>query len=111
MEGWPPITEPELLARLALDDDGFAALMEAFVGALGRRELTPELYDQALRYPWERPTRSFVLRGEEVTLLDDVPAADRQALIADFARDRHPIIAFGANGSPRRLAQKLAHFP
>ena len=108
---WPPIDEPELLERLALDEAGFHALMTAFVGALGRREFTPELYDHALRYPWERPTRSYVLEDGRVTLLDDVPKGDRAGLIAEFARDRHPLVGFGANAAPVRLAAKLAHFP
>lgn len=110
MRDWPPITNRELLERQALSDEGLEAMLESFVRALGRREFTPELYEHALAYPWERPGRSYVLRDEAATLLDDVAPGDREALIAGFARDRHPIVAFGANAAPRRLAMKLAHF-
>ncbi len=48
---WPPITEPELLARLALDDDAFQDLVFAWLSAAPPRELTPEAAARGLAYP------------------------------------------------------------
>jgi hypothetical protein len=110
MRDWPPIGDPELLQRLALDDGGFVEFLSAFAGALGPRELTPELYAHGLAYPWERPKSSYVLRDGNVTLLDDLAADERAAVVASFVADRHPIVGFGANAGPERLALKFAHF-
>src|SRR3954447_2109885 len=101
---WPPITEPELLERLSLDDDTFRAFVPQFLSSFGQRELTPKLLSRALRYPWERPARSYLLRGDEVQLLEDLEPRARDTVIAEFARDRHPILAFGSNAAPARLA-------
>jgi hypothetical protein len=108
---WPPITEPELLERLALDDEQFRAFVPEFISSFGRRELTPKLLRRALGYPWKRPARSYVLRGGDVQLLDDLDPGAREATIAEFARDRHPILAFGSNAAPARLEFKFGHFP
>lgn len=107
---WPPITEPELLARLALDDEAFHDHLAAIVGAFPARELTREALERGLRYPWERPGRSYVLRDGDVELLDDLGPDDRARTIAACTRDRHPLVAIGANAAPRALARKLAHF-
>lgn len=111
MRPWPPITEAQLLARLALDDEGFRGFVRNLAGALGRRDYEPALLARALRYPWERPARSYVLRDTGVRLLDDLGLPERRATISAFAADRHPIVAFGSNASPRTLTAKLAHFP
>src|SRR4051794_35695118 len=102
VRNWPPITEPELLERLALDEDAFRAFVPEFVSSFGRRELTPKLLSRALRYPWERPARSYLLRGDEVQLLEDLEPGERDAVIPELARDRHPILAFGSNAAPAR---------
>jgi hypothetical protein len=107
VRAWPPISDPELLARLALDDAGFEAYVRELAARLGRRAYEPAHLEHALGYPWARP--AGVLR----------PARRRRAagrrgrprLVAAFVRDRHPIVAFGANGAPSRLAAKLAHLP
>lgn len=110
MRDWPPITEPELLERQAFSREQFVEFIRGFGGAFGRREFTQELYEHALAYPWERPESSYVLRDGHVRLLDDLPGDERRATVDSFIADRHPIVAFGANAGPERLALKLAHF-
>ena len=110
MRDWPVIDEPELLARLALGWEEFVAFITGFLAAIGPREYGPERLDRALRYPWERPARSYVLRGTEVQLLDELGAAEREAEIAAFTAGRHPILAFGSNAAPKTLGLKFAHF-
>jgi hypothetical protein len=111
VRAWPPITEPELLERLALGDEDFRAFIRTFVAALGRRSLTPEVLEWALGYPWERPAASYVLRDGEVQELADVPAGERAAVVASFTADRHPVLSYGGNGAPSWLERKFAHFP
>ena len=110
MRGWPPITEPDLLERLALEDEEFFALMRSYWSAAEPRELEPAAFERALGYPWERPGASYILRGEEVELLGDVDPENRAEVVADFAQDRHPLLSFGGNGAPSWLATKFAHF-
>jgi hypothetical protein len=107
VRAWPPISDPELLARLALDDTGFVAYVRELAARLGRRAYEPAHLEHALGYPWARPPGSYVLRDGDV---QPAGAVDR-GLVAAFVRDRHPIVAFGANGAPSRLAAKLAHLP
>jgi hypothetical protein len=109
---WPPITDPELVDRLALDDDGFAGYVRRLAGAFGRRSYEPALLRRALAYPWVRPAGSYVLRDAGVELLDDHDRPGRRSAVAAFARaDRHPLVAFGSNAAPETLAAKFAHFP
>ncbi len=109
MQGWPPIDNAELRERLALDDEGFLAYLVALTGALGRREFTEEIYTRALGYPWARPPRSYLLVGEEVHLLDDLPEGERRAVLDDAPRGRWPVLAFGSNGAPEALVRKFGH--
>lgn len=111
MREWPPITDPELLGRIALDDEQFAAIMREFWGATGAREFQPSAFTRALGYPWERPATSYVLRSEEVQLLDAIDPEERASIVGGFTEDRHPILSFGGNGAPSWLTQKFAHFP
>src|SRR3954454_2512524 len=94
---WPPITEPELLERRAFDAEQFRALVRELAASFGPREPTPALLERALGYPWERPARSYLMRSREVQLLEDLDAAEREEVIREFARDRHPLLAFGSN--------------
>jgi hypothetical protein len=110
VRAWPPITEPELLERLALADEEFADLIREVVAAWPRRDYDPAAFEQALGYPFGRPAGSYVLRGEAVELLGDLDPVRRESTIAALAEVRHPILAFGANASPERLAMKFGHF-
>jgi hypothetical protein len=110
MRDWPPITEPELLERLALDDDAFFHLARRFWSGIGPRECDATAVERALGYPWERPAASYVLAGEDVRLLDDLDPDERAATVRSFAQDRHPLLAYGGNGAPSWLSAKFAHF-
>lgn len=113
MPSWPAITDPLLAERLAMDDDAFREYMLGLTGAVGRRGHTPESYAHALAYPWERPSRSFLLTGGDVMLLEELEPAERDRVLAAFSGDggtRFPLLAFGSNAAPERLRVKLGHF-
>ncbi len=112
---WPLIDEPELRARLALDDAGFEAFIAAVRAAVPPRAFTPEAWATAVGYPWERPAQSYGLDGERVELLSELEPAVRAALIEARATGpdgapRYPLLAFGSNGAPSTLRRKFAHF-
>ena len=112
MTAWPLIGEAELLARLAMSDEDFIALISGWTRGLGRRAFTEEIYARALGYPWPRPARSYLLDGDVVAPLDELDAAARTRVateLAGAAGGRHPLLAFGSNGSPETLALKFAH--
>jgi hypothetical protein len=99
---WPDLADAELLERLGLDDDAFRAHLEGLAALVPPGRAFDELVlERALGYPWARPASSYVLRDGTVEPAD-LGAVDRAA--------RHPLLAFGANGSPEGLARKLAHF-
>jgi hypothetical protein len=110
MRDWPPITEPELLERLALENDQFFAALRDVLAAWPRRDYDPGFFERARGYPFERPSGSYVLRDETVALVGDVGPAERRSIISTFTDGRHPILAFGANASPSRLSIKFGHF-
>ena len=103
MREWPPITEPELLRRLAAGDDEFLALMRGFVSSVGPREFGDAEFERALGYPWPRPPSSFVVDGAEV---EHVDAWDEIS-----TEGRFPLLSFGSNGAPDTLIRKFAHLP
>jgi hypothetical protein len=105
---WPPISDPELLARLGLDRDGFIEVARGYAQALGRRDLPPGALERALGYPWARPARSYLLEGGEPRLLSNLDPGERERLVARFARERYPILAFGSNAAPTTLQAKFA---
>lgn len=111
MAGWPPLTDPAVREWLALDHDGWRRALTMRVREIGPQPFSAEAVAHALGYPWPRPEHSYRLRGDAVELLDELPEAARRALVAAFARDRHPLIAFGANGGPERLRARFAAFP
>jgi hypothetical protein len=92
---------PELRERLLLEEAPFDEVLERWLGAALPRDCGPEQIDWGLAYPWDRPPQSYLLRGEEVVPPDDAEA---------YARDRHPILAFGSNAAPSTLTRKFAHF-
>ena len=108
---WPPIAEPELLERLAFDNEQFLAYIHNLAAAWGRREFQPELFERALAYPWGRPAGSYLLRDSDFELFRDLDRAKRESIAKDFTRDRYPILSIGGNGAPEWLTTKFAHFP
>ena len=52
MRDWPPIAEPELVERLGLGDEQFAAFFQDLIAAWPRREFDPAAFEQALGYPF-----------------------------------------------------------
>lgn len=113
----PPIADPELLERLALDDEGFAAYIGAFIARIPSRACDEAAFARACAYPWERPGGSYRLGADgSVTLLSTLPEPERERLIERFSaaggRDgvRVPLLAIGSNAAPQTLRRKFAHF-
>ena len=105
MDDWPLIPESELRARLALTDEEFRGFLRTLATSVGVREFTEEIYTRALGYPWARPPWSYLLTGDTVEALDDLPAGAADRLM----HARWPLLAFGANGAPETLRLKLGH--
>jgi hypothetical protein len=114
MSRWPAITEPMLRERQAMPDEEFFALLTKLLEAVGTRELDDEHYERAIGYPWERRPASCLVTDEGVEDLSDMDAGRRDELVRRYfyeSADRIPLLTYGANGSPERLALKLAHLP
>ena len=114
MGEWPEITEPLLRERQGMSDEEFLEFLAGLLEAIGTRELEDEHYERAIGYPWERPPGSCLVTDEGVKDLADIDASRRIELVSDYvdeSADRVPLLAYGANGSPERLALKLAHLP
>jgi hypothetical protein len=110
---WPPIAEPELLRRLAMDDEEFAAFIRTVVSQLAPRAYETDVLTQALGYPWARPQGSYLLTGGGVEPLGDSTAAGRDRAIGRFASPeagRLPVLSIGSNAAPEVLERKFAHF-
>lgn len=110
MRDWPPIHDPRVLEWMALDHDAWVAALQQRIRGFGRRTFDEAALQRALSYPWQRPAGSFVLRDGEVEQVEDMAPGDRRAVVSAFARDRHPLVAFGANGAPSRLQERFAAF-
>jgi len=110
MRDWPPIHDPAVLEWLALDDEAWRKVLEHRFEELGPRRYDEAALEHALGYPWERPAGSFVLRDGEVEQIADMQPRVRGDVVSAFARDRHPLVAFGANGAPSRLRTRFASF-
>lgn len=95
-----PISEPELLARLAMDEREFEAYFFDLVARWSARPFRPELLERALGYPWERPPGSYRLDSGRVEPLGELGAGEREG--------RVPLLAIGSNASPAALTTKLA---
>jgi hypothetical protein len=108
----PPITDPQLLERLGMDQERFLEYLRSLLEGLPAREYEAKALARAAEYPFDRPRGSFRLSAEEVTPLDELGDLEREATIARFAAapDRHPLLAIGSNGSPQALLAKFAHF-
>jgi hypothetical protein len=113
MPEWPPISEPELLRRLALDDAGFAEFIRGVVAQLPVRKCDEAAVAQALAYPWARPLGSYLLDGGELQALEAMSPARRDEVLDRFTTaqsDRLPVLSIGSNAAPETLRRKLAHF-
>jgi hypothetical protein len=78
--------------------------------AWGTREFRRATFEWALGYPFERPAASYILRGADVQLLEDVEPAGRASTVEAFIADRHPLLSYGGNAAPSWLTAKFAHF-
>ena len=103
MGEWPPISEPSLLARLAMGEGDFFAFLMSFARKVPRREFTEAVYERALGYPWARPEHSYRLTGSDVAPIDEMPGLGSEP--------RYPLLAIGSNGAPVTLAAKFADLP
>jgi hypothetical protein len=109
-----PITEPQLLERLAMDDRQFGEYVRGLAGSLPAREYEDRVLAHALGYPWKRPGRSYRLSDAGVEPLEEMSPAERDEAIADHSagdEGRRPLLAIGSNGAPEILRRKFAHFP
>jgi len=114
MREWPEITEPLLRERQGMSDEEFVDFLAGLLEAIGTRELDAEHYERAIGYPWGRPPGSCLVTDQGVKGLVDMGAGRRGELVGEYvdeSADRIPLLAYGANGSPERLALKLAHLP
>lgn len=96
-----------------MGDQQFMEFFRLLLEAVGSRELKPGHYESAIGYPWPRPAGSYLLADGAVEELDDHDGrAKRVAAYVDAGGDRQPripLLAYGSNGSPERLAAKFAH--
>jgi hypothetical protein len=109
---WPPIAEPELLERLAMDDRQFGEYIRALIAALPPRSFDAASLERALGYPWTRPPGSYRLTDAGIELLEDLSAEERKRARGRFvsgAEERMPVLAFGSNAAPETLERKFAH--
>lgn len=114
MPEWPPISEPELLARLALPDEEFKQWVAELARSLPAREFEPEMLEWALGYPWERPTGSYEWRDGTVRPFAELEEPEREQLIERYTgggSPRLPLLAIGSNAAPEVLERKFGHFP
>ena len=71
-------------------------------------------YERAIGYPWERRPGSCLVTDTGVEDLGDLNEERREELVRKYlhdSSDRVPLLTYGANSSPERLALKLAHLP
>ncbi|HEX7290883.1 MAG TPA: hypothetical protein VF250_07100 [Conexibacter sp.] len=109
----PPIAEPELIERLALDDAGFRAYILRFIEQVPQRACDAAAFARACAYPWARPAGSYLLVDDEVQRLAELEEAERERTIERYsapAAARVPLLAIGSNAAPDTLQRKFAHF-
>lgn len=110
----PPLEEPELLERLAMDDAALYGLFEQLVAAMPARPYDAAAFERALTYPWERPEGSYLVRGDGPEPLARMEPTERERIVALYTSPqsgRLPLLAIGSNASPETLGVKFAHFP
>ncbi|HKG02148.1 MAG TPA: hypothetical protein VKB03_03135 [Conexibacter sp.] len=111
----PPIAEPELIERLAMDDEQFRTYITTFLAAIPPRICDEAAFEWACAYPWVRPAGSYLLSADGgVELLAELGERERERLIERHAApdgERLPLLAIGSNAAPETLQRKFAHFP
>jgi hypothetical protein len=111
----PPIADPELIERLAMDDEQFRVFVAMFLAAIPPRTCDAAAFALACAYPWVRPAGSYLLGADGgVELLAELGEPARERLIECFAApdgERLPLLAIGSNAAPETLQRKFAHFP
>ena len=108
-----PITDAQLLERLAMDDRRFGEYVRGLAGSLPARAYEDVALAHALGYPWERPGRSYRLSDAGVEPVEEMSPAERDETIAEYSggrEERRPLLAIGSNGAPDVLRRKFAHF-
>lgn len=114
MSDRPPIDEPELLERLAMDDREFVEFVETLLSRVPPRSYDETSLARAIGYPWTRPAGSYLLTGARLDLLEDLTATKWESVIdrhTSASGGRQPLLAIGSNGAPEALERKFAHFP
>jgi hypothetical protein len=97
-----------------MSNERFFQSLAGLLEAIGTRELDDAHYERAIGYPWERRPGSCLVTDKGVEDLEDLAPQRRDKLIHDYVFervDRVPLLTYGANASPGRLALKLAHLP
>jgi hypothetical protein len=97
-----------------MSTEEFLKPLTELLEAMPDRELDDEHYDRAIGYPWERLPGSCLVSDTGVQDLSDVDTRWRNELVQRYVQesaDRVPLLTYGANSSPERLALKLAHLP
>ena len=95
-----------------MSTDDFLKVLAELLEAMGTRDLDDEQYERSIGYPWERRPGSCLVTDKGVQDLDSIDAESRNELIRKYVNDsadRVPLLTYGANASPERLALKLAH--
>jgi hypothetical protein len=113
MPEWPPISEPELLRRLALDDAEFTQFIRGVIEQLPPRECDQAVVARAISYPWARPLGSYLLGDGEPEAFEAMSPDRRQAVLDRFTgadSGRLPVLSIGSNAAPEALERKFAHF-
>ena len=113
MDGWPQVLEPLLRERQGMSTEEFLKLLTELLEAMPARELDDERYERAIGYPWERRPGSCLVTDKGVEDLEDIDPKRRNELVHEYVQespDRVPLLTYGANSSPERLALKLATF-
>ena len=96
-----------------MSDEQFFEFLAGLLESVGARTLDDAHYQQAIGYPWGRPPGSCLVTDGHVEDLAAMDAERRGALVVEYATaaDRVPLLAYGANASPERLALKFGHLP
>jgi hypothetical protein len=97
-----------------MSDEEFFEFLGGLLKRVGTRVLDDAQYEAAIGYPWERPPGSCFVTGDVVEELTDIEPGRREELVYKHVHEsagRVPLLTYGANGSPARLALKLAHLP